>query len=388
MNAEELVQEKWNDSKKPPMDQGLVEVKLREFYTYMTKEYKLEKRGAVKKGKKRAKTGRVGLALGSALSYCVAIADFYRRHNLRLNIKLTQAFKGGQAVRPVNESEKMSAEQIAELAYFAPTLRDKAVIWTEFQSGSDVSTVCSLNWGHVARDINNPPLGAVKLKGLIRKKEPSKTYISFIYKTAIEAIKAYLKERWGADYEKRLKFDSPLFTGVGRWEDRRIRPRMIEDMMRGVALKSPIVPNGKLESADINPVRPHALRASFSDRMAKAGASKLLIDYLQGHKMPYGDAYFGGEEGLREAYVKYAETVLEPRQAKQTEEIESKFDARIEEQSTIISNLVKRNKELEGRFNRLDAFVKKWVEPARKDIEELEPDEGVVRQKRKKKGRK
>ncbi|GAI19678.1 unnamed protein product, partial [marine sediment metagenome] len=135
--------------------------------------------------------------------------------------------------------------------------------------------------------------------------------------------------------------------------------------------------DGTGDQIDINPLRPHALRASFSDRMAKGGANKLLVDYLQGHKMPYNDAYFGGEEGLREAYVKYAEAVLEPRQVKQTEEIEQKFDAKIGEQGTIISNLVERNKELEARFDRLDKFVKKWIKPTivEDDVRELDRSE-------------
>lgn len=377
MSADALIREKWKDTKKPPMNQGLVEDKLKEFYTWLTTKYKIEKRGMVLKGKKRGTTGKVGLALGSASTYCAAITDFYSRHNLRLNIKIAKAFKGGQAVRPVNETEKMAAEQIEELAYYGPTLRDKAVIWTGFQSGSDISTVCSLNWGHVMREIANPPMGAVKLKGLIRKKEPSKTYISFIYKTAIVAIRAYLKERWGAGYAEKLQYDTPLFLGIGKWKDRRIKPRVIEDMMRELALKAPILPDGVVKAADINPLRPHALRASFSDRMAKAGANKLLIDYLQGHKMPYNDAYFGGEDGLREAYVKYAEVVLEPRQAKKTEEIEQKFEAKVKEQSMIISSMVKSNKELEARFDRLDAFVKKWLEPTKvkEDVRELDKGE-------------
>lgn len=368
LNSEQLLREKWRDTKKLPMNQGIVEDKLKEFYKWLSEKYEIEKRGTVKNGLKRKKTGKVGLALGSASTYCAAIADFYRCHHLRLNIKMSQAFKGGQSVRPVNETEKMSAEQIGQLAYYAPSLRDKAIIWTEFQSGCDISTICSLNWGHVLGEIDNPPLGVVKLKGLIRKKEPSKTYITFISKTAIEAIKIYLKEREG-NMDK-LKYDTPLFMGVGRWGDRRIKPRMIDDMMRKVALKSQIIPKERLKSADINPLRPHALRASFSDRMAKAGANQLLIDYLQGHKMPYGDAYFGGEEGLREAYVKYAGIVLEPRKVESSEALKGK----ISEQAVSISDLLEKNRELEARFDRLDKFVKKWVKPTmvEEDVRELD----------------
>ena len=68
------------------------------------------------------------------------------------------------------------------LAYYAPTLRDEAFIWCMFQSGSDVSTVCSLNWGHVMKEIANPPMGAVKLKELRRKKE-------------VQALKRRMEER-------------------------------------------------------------------------------------------------------------------------------------------------------------------------------------------------
>ena len=74
---------------------------------------------------------------------------------------------------------------------------------------------------------------------------------------------------------------------------------------------------------EFNPLRPHALRASFSDRMAKAGASNQLIDYLMGHKLNFESAYFGGEEGLREAYIKYAKEVLEPRRIKPVDELEA-----------------------------------------------------------------
>lgn len=63
--------------------------------------------------------------------------------------------------------------------------------------------------------------------------------------------------------------------------------------------------------------------------MAKAGASKILVDYLQGHKMKYGTAYFGGESGLRERYVEYAKEVLEPRRIKGSRELEEQFQKRI-----------------------------------------------------------
>lgn len=361
LTPDEAIDEKWEDMKKKPQDQGKVEDEIRSFYKWLTTEYKITK------GKRKGEH----LSAGSAVDYISAILDFYARHNLRLNIKLSKEFKQGMTGRPVNESEKMSPEQIDQLAYYAPSLRDKAFIWVQFQSGSDVSTVCKLNYGHVMKEINNPPLEAIKLKGLIRPKEPSKTYISFIYRTAVEHLKRYLEERWGTDYQEKLTWSSPLFTGEGKWKDKRAKPRMFQDMLRQVAMKSALIPKGQLEEADINPLRPHALRASFSDRMAKTGASKLLIDYLMGHKMKYGPAYFGGEEGLREAYVKYAKEALEPTGIESVDESVKKLRSVIEEQATIIAKMKPKLEQLETRMARYEEFTKKFMEMTPEELDEI-----------------
>ncbi|MCW4038383.1 MAG: site-specific integrase [Candidatus Bathyarchaeota archaeon] len=333
--------EKWADMQEQPKDQGFVEEQIKHFYQFLKTDY-------ITRSKKK------GLSPKTALTRVAAIADFYRRHNEPLNIKLTQTFKEALAGRPVNETEKMSAEQIESLTYYAPSLRDKAFIWVQYQSGSDVSTVCNLTWGHVAREIASPPHGAVMLKGIIRKKDPSKTYVTFIYKTAIKHLKEYLTERWGRSYHSVLEYDSPLFMGEGKWINRKISPKTMQSVMKDIAAKSSFLPKGQLAQADVNPLRPHALRASFSDRMAKAGANKVLVDYLMGHKLSYDTAYFGGEEGLREAYVTYAKQVLEPQRVKGTDELESEFHQLIEVQAKHIQRLTKENEMLKARDDRLE----------------------------------
>lgn len=61
----------------------------------------------------------------------------------------------------------------------------------------------------------------------------------------------------------------------------------------------------------------------------------MLIDYLQGHKLGFDCAYFGGEEGLREVYVRYAKLALEPKRIKAAPEL---VDS-IEKQAIVVSNL-------------------------------------------------
>jgi site-specific recombinase XerD len=336
LTPEGMIQEKWADSKKPPFEQGVVEDRLRAFNKWLVEEYEKP-------------DGTKGMSPRSALTYCGAIADFYRRHNLPLSIKLTQEFSG--ATRGVNETEKMSADQIQKLAYYAPTLRDKAIIWCMFQSGTDVSTVLSLNWGHVEKELENPPMGAVMLRDLRRKKEPEKKFTTLVYKTALRHLKLYLEERLGKDYAKKVKYTDPLFVGQ---KGARHGAQYVQQVLRKIAPDSAIASEGKIATADLNPLRPHALRASFSDQMAKVGASKQLIDFMMGHKLQFDTAYFGGEEGLRQAYVGYAEKALEPKG------LSSEVAGTIEEQKETIVRLE----------NELTS-VKKSIEPLSKALERL-----------------
>lgn len=303
MTPEALIKEKWEDMKKSPIErEDVAENRLREFNKWLQTEFK----GTGYKSSKHRP-----LAPSSALTVCAGIADFYKRNGVPLNIKLTQEFAG--AKKGINETEKMKAEQIETLASYAPTLRDRAIIWCMFQGGMDVSTVCSLNWGQVEKEIENPPMGAIMLRMLERKKEKGRTFDTFLFGTAIKHLKIYLKDRYGNDYANKLEYDSPLFVNLyGTKAGERLEPRYVQRMLRKIAPQTGIA-KSRMKGSDINPLRPHALRASFSDQMSKAGARKQLVDYCMGHKLTHDRAYFGGEEGLREAYVRYAKEALEPR---------------------------------------------------------------------------
>ena len=130
-------------------------------------------------------------------------------------------------------------------------------------------------------------------------------------------------------------------------------------MLRGIAPDSGLVSNGKLEKSDINPLRPHALRASFSDQMSKAGASKMLIDYLMGHKLQYDTVYFGGEEGLRKSYVRYAKEALEPSDVESAGALVKKVTAEVEERNralqALVNELTSQNQKLENRVVAIEA---------------------------------
>lgn len=196
-SPKQLLEEKQNELSLPKMEQGKVDRRLIAFFAWLKTECPNEK------------TEQKGLSAKAAKTYVGAIADFYHRFNLKLDLNWSEDFKA--APLPENKTEKMTASQIEKIASFAPMLRDKAIIWCMFQSGSDVSTVLSWNWGHIESEFSNPPLGAVRIN-CIREKE-AVPYQTFIYKTAIKYLRLYLEEEHGKDFASKLKYDTLLFLG-------------------------------------------------------------------------------------------------------------------------------------------------------------------------------
>ena len=147
MTPEELIMEKWNDQQKKPIERtDRAEHRAFEFYGWMLEKYK--------KGDKWTKNGNKSLADKSATTYFGAIQSFYRSNGVPLNMKVIGQRGAFEATaRKENISVKLSPEQVERMAYYAPTLRDKAVIWCMFQSGMDISTALSLDWGDISEEL-------------------------------------------------------------------------------------------------------------------------------------------------------------------------------------------------------------------------------------------
>ena len=139
-----------------PKDQGKVERRLKGFFEWLKTECI------------NVRTGEKDIASKTARNYVGSIADFYARHHMPVKLKWREDFRA--VPKPVNMAEKMTASLVEKLAYYASELRDKAIIWCQFQSGSDISTVLGLNCGHIAKEIEKPPMGAILLRDLVREK--------------------------------------------------------------------------------------------------------------------------------------------------------------------------------------------------------------------------
>lgn len=366
MTPKQLIKEASDDFVKAPMDrENLVEERLSGFFEWIKKkEYKPDRTYSPKWA-----------------NTCVgALMGFYRTFNYRVDSKKT----GIKESLPKNARFNWTVKDIRKILNHAKCLRDRAVILCLFQSGMDDSTLCSLNFEDVKRELGEEK---TPLKLDLKRKKESLPYITFLAPDAVNVLTAYIEER--KRKEKRSDFgnDEPLFVieGWARKKMSRVKPRTIQAVFRSLALEANLVDKEQFKKSHWNPARAHALRSAFMSLLRSRGLNEQDINFFVGHKIPYQQAYYQSEgERLRKTYAD-AMGVLSVYETRETiTEIEERFNDKIKEQGTIISNLAsvnkelkEKSKELEERFDRLDKFVKKWVKPAmvEEDVRELDREE-------------
>lgn len=227
-----------------------------------------------KREKKKKEKEEKGVSPKRAHMIISAVRSFYKANGFPiLNLKLPKPHTLKR-----NHKLQLRAEHVRKLVEHAPTLRDKAIILMLFQSGMDISTLISLNYGDVARGLENneEPLAI----HVVRKKAGTE-YVTFIGRDAINALKAYLNKRRQRQGE--IGWDEPLFVKEKKkGKGVRLNRVLIEKMMKETAILSGLVSKEEMESADMNPCRPHALRTAFATIMKLQGVNNEIVEYWMG----------------------------------------------------------------------------------------------------------
>jgi len=202
-----------------------------------------------------------GVSSSIARTYCGAIMGFYREFNYKVNVKPSRDFKALRTHIRFNWSTK----DIRKLVDHAKTLRDRAIILCLFQSGMDDSTLCSLNVGDVRRELLE---GKIPLRLDLKRRKEGLPYITFLAKDAVEALKAYIRERERKEKRKFKEFgdDEPLFVAES-WKRKkleRIQPRHIQAIFRKLAIEANLISEEYIRENHWNPARAHTLRAALA----------------------------------------------------------------------------------------------------------------------------
>ena len=332
MTPKQLVDEKDVDMRKRALERTeRPEFRVLEFLEWLEEKYT--------KDEGFSKNGNNVLSENARITYTSAVRSFYKKNGVALDMASVAPVGTFVPVAKLeNETVKLTAKQVEKLAHYAPTLRDKALIWVGFQSGLDASVILALNWEHVAEELVNPPLTKVEVNGVVKEypsvilrrmwREKRKgQFKTFLGKSAIDALTRYLVERFGEDFAEKMDAKEPLFVAkYGVTAGGRLDYEAFRIMMKDTAFKADIA-NGRLKRADKNPLGASALRASFQAKLkqiAEHPSDKENINFMVGHKARYGKAYDDFEdETLRKFYCKCAIQILEPKAI--SPEVESKL---------------------------------------------------------------
>lgn len=374
LTPSELIDRIEADRKKPRKEQGEIEREWVQFAGWLTTEYK----------KYDCHGNRLDkpLAIQSARNTANAIKTFYKYFGFPLSqvATLPPKIRGGRG-KLENQKVSYRPEMVRKLIAAMNSNRDKAITLVMFQSAMDISTTLSLTYGQVKRGLDS---GECPLMITVQRPKVGTTYRTFIAKDAIDAIKLYLSERtyrryrcpkcgksWEVKrdkcpppcdgkriekYSEKLEHETPLFCS--KKEDAKKVKSYYQDRLRKYAVITGIVSEEELKAADVNPARPHALRAGFSSILTLQGVNQQLIDYFLGHSSdPYGGAYFNApDEQLKELYAKHMEH-LSITEVRELADVEEKFQEELAQRDDLIKELMDSKKSMEERLQKLEASL-------------------------------
>jgi len=366
LTSNQLIDEALEDAKRDPREKtGIVKQRLIGFYNWLIKE--APKRRAVGRGV----TEQVDKGVSSKMAHCYvnAVRSFYSTFDVYVKLKGRSSLP-----RPRVQNKRMllSNLEVKRLVDYARSLRDRAVILTLFQSGMDVSTLCSLKYGDVAEGLakNEHPL---KLD-LYRQKSGTEFY-TFLGKDATEAVRAYVNDVRARGITLNPK--TPLFLKESNKAKTRegIAPAHVQSMLKHVAVKAGFVDkqnNGK----DFNPLSPHALRESFGSIMTGQGVPDTVVDFWLGHEIgELAEAYKAAKfEDVKKMYVE-RERFISIMPKTDIEEIKSKVREEISQQTrqlqTLVNGLSAENLDLRNRMQKTESKLVDLEKLIRENLAQL-----------------
>lgn len=356
LGAKQLIDEAEEDLKKPRRERGKPEERLKAFHKWLLEECPVKDAG-------HRLTGGKGLSPLSAANAIHTVRSFYRANGFPMSWTPPKAKPKKQ-----NRRIELTIKDVKNMVSATSNNRDKALILAGFQAGFDALTVSLLDVGDLPRGFmeklrgsdgdTDKAVGDIKppvLLEVVRQKE-SVDYSTCLGHDATRALCVYLQERLRQGEE--LKPERPLFSvreynGRERKEgDDRVTPNIIQKMMRHVVQKAGIISAEDLRYSDFNPAGYHALRKTFSRLLEDASMPVAYIEHMQGHQLPYNDAYRRPTSAkVLQAYGEYAH-VLEVSKAPLTySEIEEKLNRELDKERAY-------TRSLEGRVGELEKKIK------------------------------
>jgi integrase len=360
LTASDLIDEALADFKKDPRErQDVVMTRLVKFYHWLKTEYPKMSRGA---GEHKV----IAKGLSDKLAHFIvnAVRSFYATYDVTIRMRGRHKLP---RPRVQNKRMKVGAEQVKVLVDHARTPRDRTIILTLFQSGMDVSTLCSVKYGDVTEGLAKEER---PLKLELHRPKTGTEYYTFLGTDAIEALKAYLDDMRSRGVQ--FRNDTALFLKERGKEP--LTTNLVQNMMKEVAVNSGFV-DRENNGNGFNPLGPHALRESFGSLMINSGVPDTIVDFWLGHEIgEMAEAYKGVQyDSLKQMYIE-RENLLGISSKENLEELRAKLKGEINEQNkqlqAMVNGLVSENIDLKKRIQKteqklgeLERLIKETLKP-------------------------
>ena len=377
LGASQLIDEALEDHKKDPREKrDVVKQRLIGFYNWIVNEAP----------KKRGPSGEVvgkGLSPKIAHTYVNVARSFYGTFDVYVKLKGRSALPNA---RVLNKRMILTNMDVKRLVDHAGCPRDRAIILAMFQSGMDVSTLCSLKYGDVAEGLakNEHPL---KLS-LYRPKTGTE-YCTFLGRDAAEALHAYLDGVKAKGIK--ITCNTPLFLKLSHkaLKAEGLTTNLVQNMLKQVALKAGFI-DEDMNGRDFNPLSPHALRESFGSIMTNKGVPDTIVDFWLGHEIgEMAEAYKHARlEELRRTYMEREVFISISTSGELEQKLRADIDEKNRQLQTLVNGLTTENMQLkqtvkaleealknhEKRLNALDKQTRELLETRLRIVERLEKE--------------
>lgn len=184
-------------------------------------------------------------------------------------------------------------KEIYEISYMTNNFRDRAIILVLYQSGIRVNALCSLNYGHVRKQLER---NEIPLRLRITDEIDSKLrgyripfYDTFIGKEAIEALRKYceFRHRYSDD-------ETPLFLTK---RNNRFIPNHVWSNFRKCVRRA---------GFDVRTIWLHSLRKAFRRELRTANIKQDYAEILMGHVLHGSqENYFNRNDVVEELRSEY-----------------------------------------------------------------------------------
>jgi integrase len=186
-------------------------------------------------------------------------------------------------------------DQVYAMADASPSLRDRAIILTLWQSGLRNQTLRNLTIGHVKEGLLNGDIPLkLEITPDIDKKNLREPYYTFLETDAVDAVTTYLGQRGPiAD----LPSEEPLFAST-------LKPGGVTRPVSDAAVRRAVKTAARNAGIDATRIWPHCLRAGFYN-MLFGKVDDVEREFIFGHEMGVHSHYFAPqwEEKLKNAYL-------------------------------------------------------------------------------------